>query len=176
MLVVGAGPIGIATALFARLRGFGVTLVDRSQPRLDFARERLGFEGVAAGDGLKDRLGSQTEGEMFEVVVDATGSLAAMSESLMYVAHGGALVLVGVAPGELVISDPEFHKREATLIASRNALATDFDRVIAAIRSGEVPTEVLHTHSLKPEEVPARFPELVAEADKVLKAIISFGD
>lgn len=174
MLVVGAGPIGIATALFGRLRGFEVCLVDRRQARLEYARDRLGFEGAPADAGLEDVVGQWTHGDMFDVVVDATGSLPAMRRSLGLVAHGGALVLVGVAPGELIFEDPEFHKREAMLIASRNALPADFERVIAAIKSGDIPTDALQTNSIDAEELPTRMPDLIANADSVLKAIASF--
>jgi threonine dehydrogenase-like Zn-dependent dehydrogenase len=92
----------------------------------------------------------------------------------MYVAHGGKLVLVGVAPGNLVFPDPEFHKRETTLLASRNALAVDFDRVVAAMKDGGIPTAALQTHSFAADEMPTRLPALIEEADHVLKAIASF--
>ncbi|GGO93100.1 zinc-binding alcohol dehydrogenase family protein [Stakelama pacifica] len=174
VLVVGAGPIGVSTALFARLNGAAVTLVDTRSARLDHARGQLGFNDVRlAGPGLVDTLQQSTAGEMFDMVFDATGSLAAMAESLRYVAHGGTLVLVGVAPGNLVFADPEFHKRETTLMASRNALTADFARVIAAIRSGDINTDVLHTHSLAVDDLPERLPELIEEADHVLKAIVT---
>ncbi|KTF67977.1 zinc-binding alcohol dehydrogenase family protein [Sphingomonas sp. HT-1] len=172
MLVVGAGPIGIASALFGRLDGFEVILVDQRAPRLAFARDKLGFDGLVADDSLAGVLAERTHGDMFDVVVDASGSLAAMRRSLDFVGHGGALVLVGVAPGELSFADPEFHKRETVMLASRNALASDFQRVIAAMRSGDIPTDILHTHSLAIETVPQRIPELIAEADTVLKAIV----
>lgn len=174
MLVVGAGPIGIATALFGRLDNLDVTLVDRRPARLDFARDRLGFEGVPADDDLEKVLAVRTDGEMFDLVVDATGSLPAMRRSLDLVAHGGALVLVGVASGDLAFADPEFHKREATLIASRNALAADFERAIAAIEAGVIPTELLHTHSVEAEELPSRLPELIRDAGSALKVVVRF--
>jgi 2-desacetyl-2-hydroxyethyl bacteriochlorophyllide A dehydrogenase len=174
MLVVGAGPIGIATALFGRLRGFEVSLADRRQPRLDFARDRLGFDGVPADDGLEAVLGQHTHGDMFDLVVDATGSLPAMRRSLGLTAHGGTLVFVGVALGDLTFEDSEFHKREATLVASRNALPVDFECVIAAIKSGDIPTDELQTQNVDAEELPACMPDLIASADSVLKAIASF--
>nr|WP_315384845.1 zinc-binding alcohol dehydrogenase family protein [uncultured Sphingomonas sp.] len=174
MLVVGAGPIGIASALFARLDGFQVTLVDQRAQRLAFAREQLGFDGLVVDDALGEALAARTQGDMFDVVIDATGSLPAMRRSLDFVGHGGALLLVGVAPGDLSFADPEFHKREAVLIASRNALASDFQRVIAAIRSGDVPTDRLHTHSVDADDLPQRLPALIEEADHVLKAIVAF--
>jgi 2-desacetyl-2-hydroxyethyl bacteriochlorophyllide A dehydrogenase len=175
VLVVGAGPIGIAAGLFARFRGSAVTIIDTRGARLDYARTRLGFEATSVVSAdlpafLKDR----SKGEMFDIVFDATGSLSAMTESLNYVAHGGKLVLVGVARGELAFSDPEFHKRETTLLASRNALNRDFEQVIAAIKAGEIPTEALHTHSVSAIDLPGELPQLIENADHVLKAIAHF--
>lgn len=175
VLVVGAGPIGIATGLFARLEGAVVTLVDRRVARLAYARDRLGFADVLPAEpDLLDALASRTDGDMYDVVFEATGSIESMSHSLGYVAAGGAMVLVGVAPGKLVFSDPEFHKRETTLLASRNALAQDFEHVIAAIKAGLIPTAALQTHAFPAAEMPQRLPELIADADHVLKAIACF--
>lgn len=175
VLVVGAGPIGVAAGLFVRFRGGVVTLVDTRETRLAYARDRLGFADVIeVSPELAGTLDDRTAGEMFDVVFDATGALPAMAQSLNYVAHGGRLVLVGVAPGDLVLADPEFHKRETTLLASRNALNRDFEQVITAIKAGKIPTGALHTHSLSAIELPERLPQLIAEADHVLKAIAHF--
>jgi 2-desacetyl-2-hydroxyethyl bacteriochlorophyllide A dehydrogenase len=175
VLVVGAGPIGVGAGLFARFRGGVVTLVDTRDTRLAYARDKLGFADVLqVSPDLAETLAARTDGEMFDVVFDATGALPAMAQSLNYVAHGGRLVLVGVAPGDLVLADPEFHKRETTMLASRNALNRDFEQVIAAIKAGEIPTAALHTHSLAAVDLPERLPQLIAEADHVLKAIAHF--
>lgn len=175
VLIVGAGPIGIATALFARADKAQVTLVDTRATRLAYARERLGFaDTLEAGPDLKAMLGARTDGEFFDVVVDATGSIPAMNAALGYVGHGGKLVFVGVSPGEIAFEDPEFHKRETTLIASRNALAADFDRVIAAFKDGTIKRDDLLTHTVIGEELPSRMPELIADADHVLKAVAVF--
>ncbi|MEO8374500.1 MAG: zinc-binding alcohol dehydrogenase family protein [Sphingomonas bacterium] len=175
VLVVGAGPIGIATALFAQLDGATVTLVDRRQARLEYARRNLGLDRtVLAGPDLAATLAERTNGEMFDAVFDATGVLSAMAQSLSFVANGGSLVLVGVTQGDLVFDDPEFHKRETTMLASRNALAIDFERVIAAMRSGQIPSAALQTHSIEADDLPQQIPLLIAEADNVLKAIAHF--
>jgi 2-desacetyl-2-hydroxyethyl bacteriochlorophyllide A dehydrogenase len=175
ILVAGAGPIGISVALFARLEGAAVTLADRRAGRLAYARDQLGFADVVlAGPQLAAILSDRTNGEMFDIVFDATGSLEAMARSLDHVAHGGTLVLVGVAPGDLVFPDPEFHKRETTLVASRNALKADFQRVIEAVKGGNIPIDMLRTHSFPVAELPERLPGLIGDADNVLKAIGSF--
>jgi len=75
VLVAGAGPIGIAVALFARLEGAAVTLVDRRAARLAYARDRLGFDDIAlVGPELAAALAERTNGELFDIVFDATGS------------------------------------------------------------------------------------------------------
>lgn len=174
-VVIGAGPIGIAVALFARIAGAGrIVLADTRAPRLAYARDHLGLgEGVVADDRLGETLAAMTGAEMFDHVFDATGNIHAMRAGLNWVAHGGSYTLVGVCKDDLVFADPEFHKRETTMIASRNALSVDFDHVIASIRSGAIPTDAIHTHRLTLDEAPWRLPELIAEADSVLKAIVT---
>ena len=175
VLVAGAGPIGIAASLFARLDGAQVTIIDMRTSRLDYARARLGFDNVVTVDeNIRDTLSARTDGDFFDCVFDATGNIHAMRKGLDYVASGGSYVLVSVVPDELIFADPEFHRRETTLIASRNALASDFARVLAAIRSGDIPTNALHTHSIDADDLPERMPRLIAEADHVLKAIVTF--
>ncbi len=174
-VVVGAGPIGVAVALFARIAGAGrIVLVDTRAPRLAYARDHLGLdEGVVADEGLAEALSTISKAEMFDHVFDATGNIHAMRAGLGWVAHGGSYTLVGVCKDDLVFADPEFHKRETTLIASRNALSVDFDHVIASIRSGAIPTDAIRTHTLTLDQAPRRLPELIAEADSVLKAIVT---
>ncbi|MDR6787748.1 2-desacetyl-2-hydroxyethyl bacteriochlorophyllide A dehydrogenase [Sphingomonas sp. BE138] len=175
VLVAGAGPIGIAVALFARLDGARVTIIDTRASRLAHARDRLGFDDVATvDDRIRDTLAARTHGDFFDCVFDATGNIHAMRAGLDHVANGGSYVLVSVVPDDLIFADPEFHRRETTLIASRNALSTDFDRVLAAVRGGDIPTDALHTHSVDAGDLPERMPRLIAEADHVLKAIVTF--
>ena len=173
ILVVGAGPIGVATALFARLDGAQVTLMDTRQGRLDFARSSLGFADVlrADGDDVPQALAARTDGEYFDAVFDATGNIHAMRRGLDYVAHGGTYALVSIVNGDLVFADPEFHKRETTLLACRNALSSDFERVIDTIRKGDIPIDALHTHSIHMDDMPTQLPQLIADAEHVLKAI-----
>jgi 2-desacetyl-2-hydroxyethyl bacteriochlorophyllide A dehydrogenase len=174
-LVVGAGPIGIAVTLFARMAGADVTLVDTRRSRLEHAREHLGVAGTVLADGEEhQRLMDLTHGEMFDHVFDATGNAVAMSGGLRYVAHGGSYVLVGVAKEDISFPDPEFHKRETTLFASRNALDADFALVISRIREGAIPTRALHTHTIEAADAPVRMPQLIAGMDSVLKAIMNF--
>ncbi|PZU10947.1 MAG: dehydrogenase [Sphingomonas sp.] len=173
VLVVGAGPIGLAVTVFAREAGGEVTVLDGNAARAAFAVERLGVRQAIALEGdTGARLAEVSAGEFFDVVFDATGNARAMAAGFAYVAHGGAYVLVSIVPGEISFDDPEFHKRETTLLGSRNATVEDFRAVIAAMRDGRVPTRAFHTHSAPLPALPERLPEWMRPEAGVIKAIV----
>lgn len=163
-LIVGAGPIGLGAALFAALAGAEVTLRDTSAARLDLAAS------VLPGARL-ERVGSEAPGA-YETVFDATGFIGAMNAGLAWVAHGGAYVLLSVVKGDLSFADPEFHKRETTLLASRNALKADFDHVMDGMRSGRVPVAALATHATGFDAAVEALPAWAADRGTLIKAII----
>ncbi|MCX7279798.1 MAG: zinc-binding alcohol dehydrogenase family protein [Burkholderiales bacterium] len=173
VLVVGAGPIGMAAMVFARMRGATVTAMDSRQDRLDFCQRELGVAGtVALAEGDEAQLSAATQGEFFDLVFDATGNPKAIERGFQFVAHGGKYVLISVVRDTITCSVPEFHKRETTLLGSRNATAEDFEIVIQAMRDGKVPTAALNTHKLKLADVPTDFAQLLDPAQRVVKAIV----
>ncbi len=172
VLVVGAGPIGIAAALFARLAGAEVWVIDTSAQRLEFAGSRLGFERTGlVDDAISDWLAGQTANDGFDCVFDATGNASAIEKGFRYVAHGGRYVLLSVVKDNITFADPEFHKREMTLIGSRNATQEDFEYVISSIRNGAIPTDILNTHAFNLDDMPQAVPEFLENFGSVLKAI-----
>ncbi|MEZ2332462.1 zinc-binding alcohol dehydrogenase family protein [Mesorhizobium sp. RCC_202] len=175
-LVIGAGPIGLGAAIFARIAGLDVSLLDMSTERLAFADKELGF---AALDGSKtsaaDLVRQATDGEGFDVVFDATGNTASVQSAFAHVAHGGTLVLVSVVKDDIAFSDPEFHKREMTLVGSRNALKADFDHVAASIRNGGVPLGKLVTHRTTLAGTPRDLARWAHEKSGLIKAVIEIG-
>ena len=176
-LVIGAGPIGLGTAIFSRIAGHEVTLLDTSAERLGFAADELGFSGgLLAGDGLEKAIAEATDGDGFDVVFDATGNAASMERSFAHVAHGGTLVFVSVVKNDIRFSDPEFHKREMTLVASRNATREDFDHVIASIGKGLVPVDKLVTHRTTLDRAVHDLPRWAHDKAGLVKAIITVGD
>ena len=174
VLVVGAGPIGIGVALFAKLRGAEVAVIDGREDRLAFCRDKIGVAATfAVGETTRDDLAAHTGGDFFDVVFDATGNPKAMEAGFLYVAHGGAYVLVSIVSSEIRFSDPEFHKREMTLMGSRNATVEDFETVVQAMRDGLVPSEALHTHSADLADLPKVLPGWMEPSAGVIKAIVS---
>jgi 2-desacetyl-2-hydroxyethyl bacteriochlorophyllide A dehydrogenase len=172
-LVIGAGPIGLGTALFARIGGSDVSLLDMSAERLGFAASELGFATLDASRGSPaDLVRDATGGDGFEMVFDATGNTQSVQSAFAHVAHGGTLVLVSVVKDDIAFSDPEFHKREMTLIGSRNALRADFDHVAASIRNGAVPLAKLVTHRTTLANTPLDLARWAHEKSGLIKAVI----
>ena len=172
-LVVGAGPIGLGVAIFAQIAGAEVTLVDRDSDRLLLASAATGIKNtVVAGADAPTKIMQVSKGDGFEAAFDATGSRASMEQSFAYVAHGGTYVFVDLMKDNITFSDPDFHKREMTLMASRNATAIDFEHVIASIKSKKGPIAKLLTHRTSPAAVANDLPRWSSDTKGLIRALV----
>ncbi|ATP56009.1 alcohol dehydrogenase [Pedobacter ginsengisoli] len=174
VLVVGAGPIGLGTMDFAGIGGAEVIALDTNMQRLEFCKDKLRVKHIinAATEDVSGRLKEITNGDMPTVVIDCTGNLNAINNAFQYMAHGARFVLIGLQKQSISFSHPEFHKREATLLSSRNALPADFEHVISCIKDGRVKPINYITHKLKFEEVKDTFLDLKIFENGLVKAVI----
>jgi 2-desacetyl-2-hydroxyethyl bacteriochlorophyllide A dehydrogenase len=174
VLIVGAGPIGLGAAAMASLAGAQVIIQDVNQNRLDFAMENLKIsycinpQKEDASLALKEI----THGNMPRVVIDATGNKKAMEHSFQYISHGGTYVLIGLQLNEISFSHPEFHKREATLMSSRNATREDFQWVADSIEQKLIDPNLFISHRITFEDLASQFPDLINPANRVIKAMV----
>jgi alcohol dehydrogenase len=175
VLVVGAGPIGLAVIEFVKLTGANLIVLDLNQRRLDFCTERMGVRHVVLSQGpdadLK-ALQDLTDGSLPSLVFDATGNTASMCRSFHYVSHTGRLVFVGIVTDEVRFPDPLLHRRELTVLASRNALPEDFRRIIGLIEAGRIDTRPWITHRTPFAEMIGNFPGYTRPETGVIKAIV----
>ncbi len=173
VLVTGSGPIGMSAIIFAKARGAHVTVMDTREDRLAFAVEKLGADETIFADADAEQTAEkQTGGEWYDVVIDATGNAIPMQRGFNFLAHGARYVLLSVVRQDITFSDPEFHKREATLIASRNAQPDDFAEVVRQIEAGKVPTRALNTHRAPLADAVKLFSEWSKPEASVIKAIL----
>jgi alcohol dehydrogenase len=175
VLIIGAGPIGLATLEFTRLTGAKITVMDRVQSRLDFCREKYSVEDTICltGDGSEmDQVLQITGGDLYSLVTDATGSRQSMSTALRYVAHTGSLVYVGITTDEIVFAHPALHRPEMTIKASRNALPADFSRIIRLIEEGTIDTSPWITHRTRWDQMISEFDSFTRPETGVIKAMI----
>ena len=175
VLIIGAGPIGLATLEFTRLTGATITVMDMVESRLDFCRETYGVDHtvVFKGDGSElEQMQQITGGDMYFVVTDATGSNRSMANALNYVAHTGSLVYVGITTDEVSFPHPQLHKREMSIKGSRNALPADFTRIIKLIEDGTIDTNPWITHRTSYDDVVGEFETFTRPESGVIKAVI----
>jgi len=176
VLVVGAGPIGLSVIEFAKLSGAKTIVMDLNEQRLEFVRRAMGVADtiLARGDGTEvESLRQLTDGAFAQVVVDATGSHKSMSQALAYCSFTGRLVYVGITPSEIAFQHaPVMHRRELTLLASRNALPPDFTRIIGLIEAGKIDTRPWITHHAAFDEMIGVFPKWIQPEAGVIKAVM----
>jgi threonine dehydrogenase-like Zn-dependent dehydrogenase len=171
----GAGPIGLAVSQFALLSGVKVIVLDISDKRLEFCRRHLALEAVI--DGKSEplaQLHTHLNGELPIAVFDATGNSKSMNQAFGYVAHGGSLTFVGHFPGEVTFRDPDFHQREMTLLASRNATRADFTWSIEMLQGGKINLTPWITQQVSPEEIITAFPDWLDPAKGMIKTMLEF--
>lgn len=174
VLVIGAGPIGLGVMEFVRIAGGKVIALDINQQRLQFCKDNLNVPYVvnALQPDVTEQLRDITQGDMPTVVMDATGSLKAINNAFQYMAHGARYVLIGLQKGEITFNHPEFHKREGTLMSSRNATLQDFEHVMLHMRKGGiVPTKYI-THRVMFDNVSKAFEHFLDPQSGVIKAMI----
>lgn len=175
-LVVGAGPIGLATAQFAALAGAQVSVLEVNPQRRAFCMAHLrGVQVIDPGEDAVAAIQRAHGGELPTLVFDATGNAQSMQAAFRYVENGGKLVFVGLVQGELSFSDPEFHRREMTLMSSRNGTAADFAHVIDALQRGAIDLAPWITHRATPDSFAAEFPRWLEPGNGVVKAMLEFG-
>jgi len=174
IVVVGAGPIGIAAATFARLAGGHVIIVDVNADRLAFCRSSFDVQLTidALQEDVAKRIGEMTGGEMASVVIDCSGNLAAINAGFQYMAHAGRYVLIGLQRDLVIVDHPEFHKREGILMSSRNATIDDFQTVVAALKQGEIKANDYITHRLPFSMLREQFNAVANPTGLVIKTIV----
>jgi threonine dehydrogenase-like Zn-dependent dehydrogenase len=174
VLIVGAGPIGLSVIQFAQMSGAVLAVMDVSESRLKFCREHLGVSHtIIAGPDSAAVIRAIGGGELPNIVIDATGNSNSMAATFELAAHGGRIVFVGLIQGDVTFNDPNFHRRELTLCASRNATAKTFREIIGLIEAGRIDTKPWITHRFELAETPTIFPSAIAGNPAVLKAMIT---
>jgi alcohol dehydrogenase len=178
VLVIGAGPIGLSTIEFVKLSGAKTIVLDLNEQRLQFCRDVMKVDHTIIGGGGNeiDELKELTNGNLATVVIDATGSNKSMSNALNYVGFAGKLVFVGITTSEVSFGHPLMHRREMTLLASRNALPPDFRRIIGLIETGAIDTRPWITHRCEFEGLIDDFPSYVKPETGVIKAVVSISE
>lgn len=175
VLVLGAGPIGLAVVEVARAHGAKVYATDLSDARLATAAD-LGAVPIPGGEGLVERVLEITGGEGMPVVMEATGAVAAMEQTVDLVASGGRIVILGLVRKGQGITLPglDLTRKEMTILGSR-ASVDCFPEALDLLASGQIHyPKIASSFSL--DEAPAVFSTLADNPTALHKAIFVLED
>ena len=172
VVIVGAGPIGLGCVQFAKANGARVIVVDMNEERLAFCEKEFGVDSVKAGEESTAKVAELTDGEYAAVVIDATGHAGSMMGAVQFCGHSASLVYVGLTKGDITYTHTEIHKRELTILCSRNATREDFSRVTDLMKSGAVVPTCMVTHRSSFENMPEAFSDWLKPESGVVKAVV----
>ncbi|MDB6140430.1 MAG: yjjN [Verrucomicrobiaceae bacterium] len=164
VLVIGAGPIGLTVLEFARLAGAEVSVWELGMARRAFVKRT--YPGVTV-------LREPPQEECAQVVFDATGHAGSMGGAVRHARFTGRVAYVGITKEPVLLDDPLFHRRELTLLASRNAVAGDFHRILELIEAGRINTDAWISHRASFDQLPSAMAEWVEPGAGVVKAVVN---
>jgi L-iditol 2-dehydrogenase len=139
VVVQGCGPVGLAAAAFAALRGATTVVTVGAPPaRLELAGRLgadvvLGLDELAPADRL-ERVRGLTAGRGADVVIEASGNPVAVAEGLDLLRDGGTYVIAGhyTDTGDVSINPHvQVNRKHADI---RGQWGTDFHHVALALR------------------------------------------
>ena len=108
------------------------------------------------------------------LVFDCTGDRGSMEESIQLLQQGGKLIFVGLINDTISLFDPDLHRREATILASRNSTPAEHHRVLELMENGTIDVSAWPTDFVRPEAMAERFPLWLHRQAGVVKAVIDW--
>ncbi|MEH8044420.1 zinc-binding alcohol dehydrogenase family protein [Gallibacterium anatis] len=171
VLIVGAGPIGLGAAAIAAADGANVAIADTSAERREHIKTQL---KLPAFNPIDEKVENFFNGKLPLIVIDATGNQKAMNNDVNLIRHGGRIVFVGLFKGDFSIHDPDFHKKETTLLGSRNATPKDFEKVQSLMAQGKLSAAMMLTHTFKFDQLAEVFEEQVVNNKDLIKSVVTY--
>jgi L-gulonate 5-dehydrogenase len=167
VVILGAGPIGQATAVAAQDRGARVLLIDRLAARVP--------DGLVWSDDVVHDAIEWAGGEGPPVVIDATGAPAAIRAGIEMVCSAGRFVQVGMSAHEVSLRVGGFTEKELDVLGVSCCDAPAFARAVDLVeREGET-LERLISHEFALEEAPDALTYALENPTEVMKVVIRAG-
>jgi L-iditol 2-dehydrogenase len=139
VVVQGSGPVGLSAAAVAGLRGAGrVLMIGAPEARLQLGRvlgadETFSLE-TSSAEERAEAIRERTQGRGADVVIEASGNPAAVSEGLEVLRDGGTYVIAGhyTDAGSIPINPHlDVNRKHAEI---RGQWGTDFRHLVRALR------------------------------------------
>jgi (R,R)-butanediol dehydrogenase/meso-butanediol dehydrogenase/diacetyl reductase len=171
-VVIGAGPIGVVTALGLKARGVTqVVAIERNEARQERMRS-LGVDAIGLEDVHEEVL-RRLGGEGPDVVFECAGNPAAPELAAELVRSRGIVVLLGVLEEPVEISQLVLMIKEAQMRASFAYRRREFEEAIDLLAAGRLPADLLITGTAPLERAQAMFERLEDPRTQDIKILLS---
>ena len=174
VLVIGAGIIGLVSAMFAKKEG--ASFVAISETNLERAKKAIDL-GVAdkyydaTNPELIKEIMTDTEGE-FDTVIECCGNSAAVTSALMMTRPGGQIVLVGVSLGPITIPTVVGVMNELTIKGAIAYTKEEFKTCIDLISNKQIDVMKFIDDIVSFEEVQKSYERLTSGKDSAVKILV----
>lgn len=176
VLVTGAGPIGILSALYANAVGASTVVIAEPNPnRAALARSiDVGPVLDPTQDDFADVVGELTHGIGVDIVAECSGSTPGLATALTSVRRRGAIVQTGLHTKPATLDAMALSEKDVSLHGSWCYLITDWPRIIRLIASGKYPVGKAVTAQIPLRSVVTRgFDVLIDPRGDQLKVLAS---
>ena len=176
VLVMGAGAIGLSAAIAAKARGAAVYIADIAPKKLEYGLDFC-LDGVILNDDKAhfDReILRLTQGEGFDVTVEAVGMPSTFQDCLDAVAYSGRVVVIGIGKHNVDLDFTVIQKKELHVFGARNALTADFEGLLDVLAGQDLRIDRLITHTYPLEQADRAFADFDRDVGNMLKVMIDF--
>jgi (R,R)-butanediol dehydrogenase/meso-butanediol dehydrogenase/diacetyl reductase len=171
VVVFGAGPIGVLTALVARFEGAGQVIVVEPSDERRAVVEELGFTTLPANETVIDQIHAATGGDGADIVFDTAGvpPVAALLTKAARVR--GTVVLVGVYKKPVEVNLQAVTFAELNLVGVRVYTRDDVERAVELIEDESLPLDRLPVEQFALEDA-AQALRTAASSPRALKVFV----
>ena len=178
VVILGSGCIGLVTLLACKAFGAAnVIVVDLFEKRLEFAK-KMGANHVinAREENVEERIKEILGERGADVVLETAGAVKTIQQTPQFAKSGGTIVLVGMAPQDVI--DYDFSKVMAKELTIKSVFRYRnlYPVAIAAIADGTIDVEQIVTHEFAFEDSKEAFDTVIKDAENVVKGIIRLKD
>ena len=176
VLIIGGGTIGILALLAAKTKGAKVYVCDVAQEKLDKALT-FGADGILLNQNpeqFKDKVNALTNGNGFDVSVEAVGMPSTFQNAVDAAAYRGRVILLGISKRSLDFNFTVIQTKELSVMGSRNAFTQDFKDLIDLVKRENIDLQKVVTNSYHFTEAETAFHDFDHNQGEMLKVSLRF--
>jgi (R,R)-butanediol dehydrogenase/meso-butanediol dehydrogenase/diacetyl reductase len=175
VLVTGAGPIGILTAMYATAAGASSVIISEPNPNRSALAEKLDIGHVVdpTTGALEDLVGRLTGGDGVDLAVECSGSTPGLASCVTQTRKRASIVQTGLHTRPATLDAMALSEKDLTLYGSWCWNMTDWPRIIRLVATGQYPVAKAVTAEIPLEDVVDRgFEKLIDPQGDELKVLV----